>query len=199
MKNEDQNFSLSPEEQAALNALPRERMPAAAVENKIVQTLKAQGQLRLEPGMVAARWPRRVLLAGAAIACLFLGFMLGQRRSESSAPEAAQSLFVLFLYGGDATPAQADEQVREYGLWIHNLAQTGRLAQGEKLKGSGYVLQKISGQLQPFAQPLPQSANALGGYFIIAASSYEEALKIAEACPHLKYGGVIELREIDPT
>ncbi len=199
MKTAENDSPLSPEERAALNALPRERMPAASLENKIVQALKAQGLLQLESSAIAPRWSRNLLLASAATVCVLIGFVLGSWRNEPHASHATQPRFVLFLYGGDTDPAQADNQVREYGIWIHHLAETGRLAQGEKLKDSGRVLQKISGATQRLATPLPQNVGALGGYFIIAAANYEEALKIAEECPHLKYGGVIELREIDPT
>lgn len=199
MKTAENDSPLSPEEQAALNALPRERMPAASVENKIVQALKAQGLLQLEQSTTAPHWSRHLLLASAATACVLIGFVLGSWRNEPQAAHATLPRFVLFLYGGDADPAQTETQVREYGIWIHQLAETGRLAQGEKLKDSGRVLQKISGHMQSRATPLSQNIGELGGYFIIAAANYEEALKIAEQCPHLKYGGVIELREIDPT
>ena len=199
MKSEEREQPLSPEEQAAFAALPRERMPAASLENKIVQALKAQGLLRLEESSAAHRWPRAVLLASAAAVCLLFGFFLGTRQTSQGTSRHTQPLFVLLLYGGEAASEQADEQVREYGAWINSLAQADRLASGEKLKESGRVLQRISGELQLHQTPLPQSAGALGGYFIIAAANYEEALKIAQGCPHLKYGGVIELREIDPT
>ncbi len=197
MKQQASNQPLSLQEQAALAALPRERMPAPALENKIVQTLKAQGLLRLEPSATAPSWSRAVLLASVAAACVLCGFMLGTWRNTPATPHATQPLFVLFLYGGDGETKHEARQVQEYGAWIRSIAQSGRLASGEKLKDGGRVLQKISGQLQWQQTPLAQSAGALGGYFIIAAANYDEALKIAEACPHLKYGGVIELREID--
>jgi hypothetical protein len=39
----------------------------------------------------------------------------------------------------------------------------------------------------------------IGGLFAIKADDYEKAVEIARECPHLKYGGRIELREIEPT
>ena len=37
----------------------------------------------------------------------------------------------------------------------------------------------------------------MGGFFIVKASDYSEAVEISESCPHLGYGGTIELRQID--
>jgi hypothetical protein len=39
----------------------------------------------------------------------------------------------------------------------------------------------------------------LAGYFIIGAASLEEARSIARDCPHLKYGGSVEIRRIEAT
>jgi hypothetical protein len=39
--------------------------------------------------------------------------------------------------------------------------------------------------------------NAIGGYFLIRARDYQQAVSIAENCPHLRYGGTIEIRQID--
>src|SRR5271169_2594028 len=39
----------------------------------------------------------------------------------------------------------------------------------------------------------------LGGYFVIAAPNLDAALAIARTYPHLKHGGTIVIRPIDPT
>ena len=39
----------------------------------------------------------------------------------------------------------------------------------------------------------------IGGLFTIKAADYDEAVEISKECPHLKYGGRVELREIEPT
>ena len=38
----------------------------------------------------------------------------------------------------------------------------------------------------------------IGGLFVIEAASYDEAVKIANDCPHLDYGS-IEVREVEVT
>jgi hypothetical protein len=37
------------------------------------------------------------------------------------------------------------------------------------------------------------------GFFLVRAATAEEAEAIARGCPHLRHGGTISLREIDPT
>ena len=37
----------------------------------------------------------------------------------------------------------------------------------------------------------------LGGYYMIEAASYEQAIDYARDCPQLDYGGTIEVRQVD--
>ncbi len=199
MKPEEKDNQLSPEEKAAFAAFRREQTPPATLEEKTVQALKARGLLRAERVGAFRAVPRFAVAIGVAAACLLLGFVAGKWQAAPSSPRVTQALFVLFLYGAETEPVHEAERIKEYGQWLHGLAENGRLASGEKLKDSGRVLRNLAGQLDVHNSPLAEEPGALGGYFIIAAANYDEALKIAAECPHLKHGGVIELREIDPT
>jgi hypothetical protein len=44
----------------------------------------------------------------------------------------------------------------------------------------------------------PPGESRLGGYFLIRAANQRTALEIARSCPHVRYGGRIVLREIEP-
>jgi hypothetical protein len=48
--------------------------------------------------------------------------------------------------------------------------------------------------IQAFLDEVPY----VGGLFVIEADGYDEAVAIAQSCPHVK-SGRIELREIEPT
>jgi len=48
-------------------------------------------------------------------------------------------------------------------------------------------------------QNLHEEHSSLGGYFLIKAQDMNAALAIARTCPHLKYGGSIEIRPIEDT
>jgi hypothetical protein len=47
--------------------------------------------------------------------------------------------------------------------------------------------------------PFTEATEVIGGYFVISAADYAEAIEISRDCPHLRYGGRIELREIEST
>jgi hypothetical protein len=44
--------------------------------------------------------------------------------------------------------------------------------------------------------PYAESKELVGGFFIIRAADYDEACSLALSCPHLSYGGGVEVRQI---
>lgn len=90
--------------------------------------------------------------------------------------------------------------IEEYVAWSDNLAAEGKLINGKKLKDEGGKLLSLKdGNLRVTDGPFTEAKEVVAGYFIILADNYDEAVNISESCPHLKYGGKIELREIEPT
>jgi hypothetical protein len=49
------------------------------------------------------------------------------------------------------------------------------------------------------AQSVAAGRTGLAGYFLIRAVDRRTALEIARSCPHVRYGGRIVVREIEPT
>jgi hypothetical protein len=60
------------------------------------------------------------------------------------------------------------------------------------------VLRPKDGRVMTTDGPFAESKELLGGFFLIAAADYGAACRTAESCPHFKYGGSIEIRQIDP-
>ena len=112
--------------------------------------------------------------------------------------------FILLLHEdpssfSDASPEEMQSVVGEYFAWRDSLMQSGQLVGGNKLKDEGgRDLSLQGGNLRVVDGPFAEAKEVMGGYFIIAASDYDEAIAISSSCPHLKYGKRIELREIDP-
>jgi hypothetical protein len=76
----DATFELTPEEKKALEMLPRDRMPSAALEDRVVGALRGRGLLASPRRRVIELTARRIATAVAAcIALLVIGFALGQR------------------------------------------------------------------------------------------------------------------------
>jgi hypothetical protein len=88
--------------------------------------------------------------------------------------------------------------IQEYRAWSTKLRAEGRIVGGEKLgEDSGKVLREKNGKVTITDGPYAESKEIVGGFFMIAAKDYDEACSIARGCPHLKYYGRIEVREVD--
>jgi hypothetical protein len=70
---------------------------------------------------------------------------------------------------------------------------------GQKLMdGEGRVLQKQNGKLSVIDGPFAEAKEVLGGFFVIEAANYDEAVEAAKTCPHMEFG-TIEVRQIEKT
>ncbi len=96
------------------------------------------------------------------------------------------------------TPEEIQNVIAKYGAWRQKLADEGKLAGGHKLKDEGGKwLSAKDGKITVTDGPYSEAKEVMGGYFMIKAENYEAAVAISRECPHLEYGGRIELREID--
>ncbi|MGD9588953.1 MAG: YciI family protein [Pyrinomonadaceae bacterium] len=90
--------------------------------------------------------------------------------------------------------------IQEYIDWRHRIEAEGKFVGGEKLKDEGGKhLAGANGSMRVTDGPYTEAKEVIGGFFMISAANYDEAVDTASGCPHLKYGGRIELREIEPT
>jgi hypothetical protein len=182
-----------------LTGLPREAVPPRALEDATVDALLARGLLRRR---LPRRRPRAVELgvAVAASILLFLGGVALGRRGEA-APPPGTGQFALLLYEGPeyrrARPGQEADRVREYGEWAGVRAERGELVAGEKLREVPDVVIGAGGAVTT-ATPAA-SEPRLAGFFIVRAADARRAVEIARSCPHVRYGGSIVIREIEPT
>ena len=103
----------------------------------------------------------------------------------------------LFIYhmscnASVASPDQMQEMLGRWNAWKGQFKQQivdlgDGLKPGGKLLANGVVTDG----------PFPESKEVVGGYSIIAAESYEQALVVARACPFAANpGGRIEIREL---
>lgn len=182
----------SPAEREALLALRVDAVPPAGLEERVMASLSGTPRGRRRRSLAA--WGT----AAAAAAVAFLaGLALGGGGGAAEGPR-----FVLLLEETAATAATGvpvERLVAEYSAWAESLAESGRLVSGEKLAPGGRTLEPSGdGVAVSPAAPLG-SSRELGGYFVIAADGWEEALSVARTCPHLKYGGTIVVRRIEAT
>ena len=101
---------------------------------------------------------------------------------------------------GEASAEEIQAVIGEYVGWRDKIESEGHLIGGEKLADEGGKHLSMQGdEIRVTDGPYTEIKEALGGYFAITANDYDEAVEISKTCPHLKYGGRIELRQIDPT
>jgi hypothetical protein len=95
--------------------------------------------------------------------------------------------------------AEIQAIIQRYKAWSGALAAKGHMRGGNKLQdGTGRTLRGSNGSVSVSDGPYAESKELVGGYFLIEAATYDEAVSLAKDCPHLDFG-IIEVREIEPT
>lgn len=186
------NDPLTPQDHEDLTRLPQEIEPPGNLEARTVASLRASGALAHGPRIRPA-WRSTVQIA-AAIALLAGGFLAGRLSTVApvASPDADASRYLLLLYGGDTAADDEEEEqarVQEYATWAESLRQAGQLVGADRLAARVDVLGSA-------ADPAPATSPP-SGYFMVRAASRDEALAIAAACPHIRYGGTVVVRAID--
>lgn len=108
----------------------------------------------------------------------------------------------LLLYHTDynampqSTPEEMQAMMKRWMDWIGGIAAQNKLVdRGNRLQPTGKVL-KSNGTLTN--DPFAEIKESIGGYTMIRAASYEDAVEMAKGCPVLSVGGHVEVREIAP-
>lgn len=98
----------------------------------------------------------------------------------------------------DISAEQIQAIIGEYVDWQKKIEAEGIFVGGEKLADEGGKhIQMSEGEIRVTDGPFAEVKEVLGGYFTISAENYDAAIEVSKGCPHLKYGGRIELREVD--
>ena len=111
--------------------------------------------------------------------------------------------YLLLLRGGNSffgamTPEQVQATVGQYRAWGQKIRESGRMVGSNKLEDdSGRVLEANgSGKPKVTDGPYAETKDVVGGYYLIQADSFEDAVEIAQGCPHVQFG-TIEIRRIE--
>ncbi len=105
--------------------------------------------------------------------------------------------FMLIFRGGldpqTASPEEMQQNMEKWLEWVASLQANGSYIAGEALMPSGKTLHK--GNLITDG-PFVESKEIVGGFFIVAAASIEEATEMAKGSPDLSLGGSVEIRDV---
>lgn len=113
------------------------------------------------------------------------------------------SKFMLLLHddpqdAASASPEEIQAVISEYVAWRETIEARGQLVGSEKLADEGgRDLSLVDGRVRVVDGPFSEAKEVVGGFFMIEAADYGEAVALASDCPHLKYGRRIELRQVE--
>jgi hypothetical protein len=174
-------------DEVRLDTLPREIEPPPGSSNRIAARLAQEGLIR------QSKPPSRRWLRVAAL--LVVGFAAGwgaARTTSPAPPEATGDRYILLLYGAPASDPAG--RAIEYRDWAARTRQEGRHVSGERL-GTSFATLGPGGK----EGKSEKSLGAPLGYFIVEAGSEDEAASVAASHPHIRHGGTIVVRRINPT
>jgi hypothetical protein len=181
---------LSPSEQEQMKKLAVEAEPSAGLEDRVLRAMRSRGIVR------KSSWLRSFAAVAAAITLFVAGIVAG-RYWPVTAPRDPRPQFVLMLYEDSnyetASSAELPGRIAEYGGWARSLGSQNYVS-GQKLVESESTVSR-SGIVGP--TPPAQKDGSVAGYFIIRAADAGEAARVASTCPHVRYGGLISVREVE--
>ncbi|HKG22813.1 MAG TPA: YciI family protein [Blastocatellia bacterium] len=96
------------------------------------------------------------------------------------------------------SPEMIQAVIQKYNAWTEKLRGANRLAglnklqpePGRHLRGHGASQVVTDG-------PYAETKELIGGYWLITADDYDQAVELSRDCPSLEFGGRIEVREVE--
>jgi hypothetical protein len=99
------------------------------------------------------------------------------------------------------SPEETQKALSQFMAWMEGLNQQGIFKAGQPLEHTGKLVSGKKGK-NVADGPFAESKEAVGGYFLLQVDDLDEAVEIAQSCPLLEYGTMIEVRpvaEVCPT
>jgi hypothetical protein len=92
------------------------------------------------------------------------------------------------------SPEERRGALDRWNAWCDDLVAQGRLQHGNTLAPEARVV-SAAGR-RAIDGPFAEAKELIGGYILLTAESLDEATAIAETCPSLPYGMVVEVRPV---
>jgi hypothetical protein len=105
--------------------------------------------------------------------------------------------FMFIFHGGispDSSPEKMQENMGKWMGWIERLSKEGRYVSGEPLLPGGKLVKgNASGVTDG---PYTEGKEVVGGYFIVNAADYKDAVSLCAGYPDYDDGGSVQVRQI---
>jgi hypothetical protein len=83
--------------------------------------------------------------------------------------------------------------------WMDKLRKAGVHRGGEKLEDEPGKTVRLNGDRLIVDGPYAEVKELIGGYVIVEAADYDEAVEIGKECPALHYASVLDIRQVANT
>lgn len=95
------------------------------------------------------------------------------------------------------SPADMQAEMEKWNKWMADLTRKGKLVGGQPLLPQGKVLKGVTKKVTD--GPFTEGKDIVGGYLLIKANDFQEAVELSKDCPSLNGpDGTVEVREIMP-
>jgi hypothetical protein len=95
------------------------------------------------------------------------------------------------------SPEELEKTLGRFMGWFEELKEEGKMKGANPLYAEGKLVSGANGRIVVDG-PFAESKEAIGGYFLVSVSGEEEAVAIAQRCPTLEHGCVVEVRPVAP-
>jgi len=106
---------------------------------------------------------------------------------------------LLLIRGTDWDKSLTSDDIQSimtrFTAWFDGLSAKGIIKGANPLHSEGKIVSGKKGQTVADG-PFAESKEAVGGYFLLDVSDFDEALQIARECPILEFGPTVEVRPV---
>lgn len=106
--------------------------------------------------------------------------------------------FMLIFHGDsydDLSPEEIQTRMGAWFTWIEKLSKTEQYLSGEPLLPGGKDVKGPGGSIVTDG-PYTEGLEVVGGYFLIAAKDYNEAVEISKDFPDYDLGSYVQVRQV---
>jgi hypothetical protein len=117
-----------------------------------------------------------------------------------NSPKSPAPFLLLFRNAGPdvhahLTPEQKTAKAKEWNDWVELLVAQGKLQHGYPLGLGSRLVSGVAGE-RVTDGPFPETKEVVGGFLFLTVADMDEATAIAQQCPGLPQGLMVEIRPI---
>ena len=104
--------------------------------------------------------------------------------------------FAFLFHGGRGaeSPEVMQSRMQQWFAWVEQLRKEGKYVAGEPLHEGG---RKVTGSAKIVTDgPFTEAKDIIGGFIIVNADNYNEAVEMANDYPDYNNGGTVEIRQV---